>query len=453
MAVVKSSPKRRISSNRQELRLSVSGYKAVRSRQELRIAPLTIISGVNSSGKSSFMQPFLLMKQTLESTFDPGPLLLHGSNVKITDFTQIFSRGKSRADVESQISVGFHSGDSSREVSFGVGRHGLQIESDESVAGDERMRLSDPLSAGLRRELKAAGDERAKQYAEFFTERKAGSKVDWQPRVSRVRCFLQAEMNLSVDDENYVLPLRGVEADDSWIRLLREIIHVPGLRGNPERSYPRSAVGATYPGTFDTYVASIIFEWGERNAAMLQGLAHDLESLGLTWKVVARRVDDASVELLVGRMPRAQQGGAQDLVSVADVGFGVSQTLPVLVALRAARAGQLVYIEQPEIHLHPRAQLALAGSLVDAAKRGVRVVAETHSSLLIRGIQIAIASDRISADDVSLNWFSRSDIDGSQQISVADLDSEGRFGDWPIDFDDVAQGADWAYLDAVADPS
>ena len=95
------------------------------------------------------------------------------------------------------------------------------------------------------------------------------------------------------------------------------------------------------------------------------------------------------------------QGTPEDLVSIADVGFGISQTLPVIVALLAAEPGQLVYIEQPEIHLHPRAQMAMAKILADAANRGVRVVAETHSSLLLLGIQSLVAEGKLSPDKSS----------------------------------------------------
>ena len=115
-------------------------------------------------------------------------------------------------------------------------------------------------------------------------------------------------------------------------------------------------------------------------------------------------------------MPRPKQGGANDLVSIADVGFGVSQTLPVVVALRAARPGQLVYIEQPEIHLHPRAQVAMARLLVNAAKRGVRVVAETHSSLILLAVQTLVAEGEIDPDLVGLNWFLRNEKTGTTRI-------------------------------------
>ena len=148
-------------------------------------------------------------------------------------------------------------------------------------------------------------------------------------------------------------------------------------------------------------------------------------------------------------MPRPKQGGAHDLVSIADVGVGVSQTLPVVVALRAARPGQLVYIEQPEIHLHPRAQVAMARLLVNAAKRGVRVVAETHSSLLLLAVQTLVAEGAIEPSLVGLNWFLRSDKDGTTRIQSADLDEAGRFGDWPEDFDEVALDNENRYLSAA----
>jgi predicted ATPase len=196
-------------------------------------------------------------------------------------------------------------------------------------------------------------------------------------------------------------------------------------------------------------VASIIDHWQTRKSKKLHELGEDLRALGLTWKVSAQPVDDTQVQLFVGRLPEARRGGAQDLVNIADVGFGISQTLPVLVALRAAEKGRLVYIEQPEIHLHPRAQAAMARILVQAANRGVQVVVETHSSLLLRGVQTAVARGEIEPADVSLNWFSRDPVTGFTTVRRADLDADGAFGDWPEDFDDVTLDVEGAYLDAV----
>ena len=71
--------------------LSIAGYKSIFSEQTVKISPLTILAGANSSGKSSFMQPLLLMKQTLEAPFDPGIFWLDGELIKLTNVNQIFS--------------------------------------------------------------------------------------------------------------------------------------------------------------------------------------------------------------------------------------------------------------------------------------------------------------------------------------------------------------------------
>jgi AAA15 family ATPase/GTPase len=90
-------------------RLSVSGFKSISREQSIEIRPLTILAGANSSGKSTIMQPLLLLKQTLEETYDPGALLLYGPNVKFTSVDQLLScvsKSKSSDTFEVGISVG-----------------------------------------------------------------------------------------------------------------------------------------------------------------------------------------------------------------------------------------------------------------------------------------------------------------------------------------------------------
>jgi len=264
--------------------------------------------------------------------------------------------------------------------------------------------------------------------------------------VVRNRCFLELALRKKDEEENYEFRTSPGGALSSQ---LRDLIHLPGLRGNPERDYPLTAVGTTFPGTFEHYTASVIAQWqsGTDNIN-LKKISKDLEKLGLTWKVTAKPVNDTQVEIQVGRLNHAAKGGAHDLVSIADVGLGVSQTLPVVVALQVAEPNQTVYLEQPEIHLHPRAQTAMAQVLADAALRGVRVVAETHSSLLLLGIQTLVAEGRLPPELVKLHWFTRGD-DGMTEIRSADLDEAGAFGDWPEDFAEVSLKAQSRYLDAA----
>jgi hypothetical protein len=216
------------------------------------------------------------------------------------------------------------------------------------------------------------------------------------------------------------------------------------------RTYPVSAIGTSFPGKFQDYVASVVARWqDDRKAARLKSLVRDLRSLGLSWKVVAKRISDTEVELQVGRLPDFLPDASHDLVSIADVGFGVSQALPVLVALHVATPEHLVYIEQPELHLHPRAQVEMAEVLARAVKRGVRMVIETHSALLLLAIQALVAEGTLPSESVILHWFTRSKKDGATTIATGNLDKAGAYGDWPEDFGKVESEVECRYLEAA----
>ena len=72
-------------------KIAVKGFKSIAEECAIDIHPLTILAGANSSGKSSIMQPLLMLKQTLEAPYDPGPLLIDGPNVQFTEAAQFLS--------------------------------------------------------------------------------------------------------------------------------------------------------------------------------------------------------------------------------------------------------------------------------------------------------------------------------------------------------------------------
>ncbi len=139
------------------------------------------------------------------------------------------------------------------------------------------------------------------------------------------------------------------------------------------------------------------------------------------------------------------------MVSGADVGFGVSAALPGVVALVAAEPNQLVYIEQPEIHLHPRAQAALADLIADTVRRGVRLVIETHSDIILSRLQwnIARKENNLPPEHVIAHWFERDPETGATRVRSKIPSAAGAFGDWPVDFADVAAEVDSAYAHAA----
>ena len=424
--------------------ISVQGFKSLANESRIEIRPLTILSGANSSGKSSIMQPLLLMKQTLEAGYDPGPLLLNGPNAKFTSINQFISQLQKNSDCQ-EFSIAIENvGDFLLKNVFSL-RKNQTLEIREMIVNTERgkrsLRLIPNQSSG---DLKNA-------ISKFLS-----TTIEWPGGLKVVgkRCFLGIDFDPLDGRGDFVLPsvpeLYGVDGPSFIIsETLHRMIHVPGLRDNTERVYPKTAAGPDFPGTFENYVATIIADWQEKEAGRVKLLEAMLLDLGLTGKIFAKVVNDVQIELQVGRLPKARRGG-EDLVNISDVGLGVSQILPVLVSLLVAKPGQLVYLEQPELHLHPRAQYALAKILAEAAKRGVKLVVETHSALLLRMVQTLVAQRDLDPNLVKLHWFSRSDEDGTTSIHSADLSKKGAFGDCPVDFGDVELKAEGTYLDAVA---
>ena len=424
--------------------IAVQGFKSLSHESRIEVRPLTILAGANSSGKSSIMQPLLLMKQTLGASTDPGPLLLNGPNAKFTSAKQFLPWAEKQIDTQTlsvEMKIAFHF---KYKTSFEFSKHSPpEIREMQIVDDTEHVSLHltpDQSSDSL---MDSLFDERRRE--------RFGELMDMRLSVSRSRCFLNIYLDANSTEHPLLFGMNMYLAPVSYEPVsegLSRLIHVPGLRGNRERFFATIASGPPFPGLFEEYVATTIGDWQSRGDERLMHLASMLADLRMTRELSARHVNDTQIELMVGRLPAGDPSGS-DLVSLADVGFGVSQVLPVLVALLVAQKDQLVYVEQPELHLHSQAQYALARIIADTAKRGVRLVVETHSALLLLGVRTLMANGDLDPGLVKLHWFSRDPEDGITSIQSTDLDEDGAFGDWPEDFGSVELMAESAYLDAV----
>lgn len=422
-------------------RLTVAGYKSISQECSIDIAPLTILAGANSSGKSSMMQPLLLIKQTLEAPYDPGALLLNGSHVKFTQVSRLFSRPIAKKPRRT-FSVGICADENHPVTIYFSWQSGEGFKIQKMTAGEVGYQIT--LKEGMNR--KTIEQLLPRQLRKMFDKFSEQTQRPYEVSVERDRSFLYFQI---YDQAQEIPGFFSVFPAGEAPEHILSIIHLPGLRGNPERSYPVTAVGTSFPGTFETYTASVIARWQTNSdVEKLTQLREDLRKLALASHINAHPLNDTQVELRISRFMNENDTDA-DTVNIADVGVGVSQTLPVLVALRVARPGQLVYIEQPEIHLHPRAQIALAEILAAAAIRGVRVVIETHSALLLLAIQTLVAEGTLDPALVKLHWFTRKE--GTTHIATTNLDRAGAFisEDWPEDFGDIDLYLQNRYLSAA----
>jgi predicted ATPase len=181
-----------------------------------------------------------------------------------------------------------------------------------------------------------------------------------------------------------------------------------------------------------------------------QVVAERLKAMGLiqSFTVSAIAPDREEFEVRVRVSDRAEE------VKLTDIGFGVSQVLPVVVQAFYAPPNSTVLIEQPEIHLHPSAQTALADLFIAAISareegepRRVQFLVESHSEHFLRRLQRRIAEEEITESDVAL-YFCYFGDDGAQ-IDRLEVDSYGNILNWPPDFfgdelEDVAVQAEKA---------
>ncbi len=121
-----------------------------------------------------------------------------------------------------------------------------------------------------------------------------------------------------------------------------------------------------------------------------------------------------------------------------NVGFGITYILPVIVALLKAKPGDLVVIENPECHLHPKAQRQIGELLSIVANEGVQVIVETHSDHILNGIRISAKNSIIKPCDTQILFFSRECASGifNTNVYAPNILEDGSLDYWPEGFFD-----------------
>ena len=226
----------------------------------------------------------------------------------------------------------------------------------------------------------------------------------------------------------------------AYENLMDSIYYLGPLREYPQREYHWAGsspedVGQRGERTVDAMLAATIrgeersLGYKKRRKKFQGMIAHWLHELGLIREFNLEEIAKGS------NLYRAMVKTFSSSVptSLTDVGFGVSQVLPVLVLLYYVPEGSTVLMEQPEIHLHPAVQSGLADVMLNVADvRNVQIVVESHSEHLMRRLQRRVAERRASAEDVKLYFVSFSR--GNARVSDLLLNEWGEIENWPDKF-------------------
>lgn len=426
--------------------LSLCNFKAWKSIDGMRLAPITALFGTNSSGKSSILQFLLMLKQTADSA--DRSVVLHLGDDKapvnlgtIFDVSHVHSESPEfRIGVEWTTSRMLDIKDpdtqnrslcrsdnfafSSRVVINGGGK--LTVPELEYRLGGTSFRLAK--SDGK------DGYQLNTNHTQFRFKRAEGRKwpipapVKFYGFADEVRTYHQNAGFLS-------------ELELAFEKMLRSVYYLGPLRDYPKREYTWAGGDPADMGRRGEYAVAAILAARERGEKISRGKGkpkYSLEQYVAHWLKELKLIDEFRVEEIkkgtnLYRVHVRRSPGSSEVL-ITDVGFGVSQVLPVLVLCYYAPEGSTILFEQPEIHLHPSVQRGLADVFIDAMRvRNVQIIVESHSEDFLRRLQRRVAEAQEINENEAAIYFC--DIEnGEAKLTPLELDTYGNFLAWPEDF-------------------
>lgn len=348
---------------------------------KLPLAELTLLSGSNASGKSSVFQALVLLHQTIRENEWSSRLTLNGDILQLGTVQ----------DVVNQIH----------------GRHGFEL----AIVDDEssyRWKFSGDrleMSMGIRYDSGAKNEE---------------------------------PLNTTL---NRLLPFKSGKRPEVC-RTLEFLTYITAERIGPRDYYPledRSTTQAVGPK--GEHAISRLYRLQDQpvhKAIAISSVAPKLMRQVEAW--MQRFFPGCGIEVSpIARMNAVTLGirtsDETDFHRPVNVGFGLTQVLPIIVAVLSAKPDDLIIIENPEVHLHPAGQALMGTFLAAAASAGPQIIIETHSDHVLNGIRRSVLSKIITPQQTCLHFF-RAIQSGYDQVVSPQLDQLGNVDAWPEGFFD-----------------
>lgn len=362
-------------------RIHLENFKASRD-VDARLTSLTVLAGLNSTGKSTLLQAIGALRQSYEPNGRTDGLSLSGELVQLGKFGDLLTEGTPGDTVEITIA---ENGLSCRWV-FGGPLDANQLKFSEFPASAPNFVIS----------------------------------TDFQ--------FLQADRIIPQP----LYPQATQRAREtgflgSWGEYTVDFLGMASTRQVPgARSFPRTGFGLN--------------EELLKKVAPTEGLLDQvvgwLQQLSPGVRLSITRIRGTDEVLLQYRYDGRRHETTSNFYRPTNVGFGLTYSLPIVVACLAAPTGALLLLENPEAHLHPQGQAALGEMMARCANDGVQIIVETHSDHLLNGVRLAVKRGLIKSSDVVLHFFSRPVETGEAFIESPAVLENGRLSNWPSGFFD-----------------
>lgn len=343
------------------------------------LTELTLLSGTNASGKSSLLQALVLLHQTIHDNEWGKRLVLNGDILRLGTVQDVVNKTHGRYNFELEIrsNESLHrwvfTGDRP-EMSMDIGYY-----SESGYVESERLNKLLPYPSGIPRDIsgKLAG-------LTYITAERIGPR-DFYP----------------LEDRSTVQTV-GPRGENTVSLLFR-------LASN------RVSDGLVIPSAAPTLLRQVE-AWMDRF----------FPGCGIEVAPIARM---NAVTLGI------RTSSETDYHRPINVGFGLTQVLPIITSVLSAKPGDLILIENPEVHLHPVGQALMGGFLALAASNGPQIIIETHSDHVLNGVRRAVRGKALRPTQATLHFFRQAKPDYDQVVSPL-LDDAGNIDFWPEGFFD-----------------
>jgi len=395
--------------------LSIKNFKSLADTKALAIRPLTFLVGPNSSGKTSIMQVLLLLRQTVESRDLKNPLSINGPYVQLGSYPDLLFMHdpKARLQIEIQFPVApgpglyipanifsqtyEHARAIKLSVEFGYNKKTMQVFLQtctfELLPQEYKVVISRAQTGKYQVQLHRPSD---------------GLSTSQPLRIQGVEKFyavrtinLAAKQAVFMFRRNLNLLLNSLARQVE--ELFKELFYIGPLREWPRRIYIATGEAPQDVGLKGELSVDVLWVQArtkQTREKLLGKVNHWMREFGFSLTVELSRVGGNNYSVMF-RDPHTELE-----VNLADVGFGASQVLPIVIEGFYARDRAMLLVEQPEIHLHPRAQANLGDLLIDIATSGGRktLLVETHSEHVLSRIRRRVAERKLSKSDVAIYY-------------------------------------------------